>query len=145
MKLNVAALVRRPPLTFEKAFRLRQANRDISLKFVANDAIRSYQSQDLCRQMVRRYIVEETPFLPFGDGADFEITESLIESVAPVCILHVPESEAEAYSFEEWVWIAACEPEMWGEILTFLYQKCGESVSGEDTHLGNASAPAQNS
>jgi hypothetical protein len=114
MKLNVAALVRKPVPIHTKSFPLEQTDQALfTLTVRGFDALLAYKSQDAAEEFRQLYLVEKRDFPPFGAGsAEIEITEGLIRSVCPILVSQAGAPD-DNYTFEELVWIAFTEGRAW--------------------------------
>jgi len=133
VKINVACLNRKPPVVHTKEFALTQVPVPLTLSVVQMDALLAYKCRDAAEVERQKYLVEERPFPPYGEGVeDVQITESVVQAIAP---LLVAQTGADTYTFEELVWIAATEPEAWLKVQQWYDGIC---LGGEDRDLGES-------
>jgi hypothetical protein len=133
MKINVACLHKKPAVIHTKEFKLLQMPVPLTLSVVKMDAMLAYKCRDAAEVERQKYLVEQRPFPPYGDGAEeLEITESVIQAIAPMIVAQVG---PDAYTFEELVWIAATEPEAWLAVQQWYDGLC---LTSEDHALGES-------
>jgi hypothetical protein len=134
MKINVACLARKPAVVHTMDFTLSQVPVPLKLSLVKMDALLAYKCRDAAQVEREKYLVEQRPFPPFGEGSEgVEITETVIQALSPVL---VAQSGPDAYTFEELVWIAATEPAAWAAVQAWYDDIC---LREEDADLGEPS------
>ncbi len=92
---------------------LAQVDAPITFTVYAMEAMLAYRCQDEMQAQRQKWLVDQLPFPPFGEGSeDIKITETVIRAVCPILAAQV----GDGYSFEELVWLAATESEAWFKV-----------------------------
>lgn len=140
MKINVGVL---RPLRADwdtRTFRdPEQPGIEVPITLRQMDALLFGKGCDLADAMKDFYIVQGTPFPPYLEGQAIELSNTLCEQVAPVCVLQKQDGSS-AYTFEELVVIAATMPGAWINIQLFAAEK--QRVKIEDQAKNSSGAPS---
>ena len=137
-KLNVGALRAITPKIDTREFTdPEQPGATVSLTLRNMDALLYGRGQDLAAELKRKYLEEGLPFPPYIDGLVIEVSETLIDQTAPVCVM---QTGTDIYTPEELIAIAATMPAAWIGIQMFSAEK--QRVRLEDAAKNSSGAPS---
>ena len=78
MKINVAALARKPKSYFETTLAV-EAGVSFPFRFAKRDGLTPYRVREIAPDLTQRFLEEGEPFPTYGPGSDeIEITDAMI-------------------------------------------------------------------